>query len=270
LEGNTASNLAMGLYPHPNGLAMFLIPAFLLTWTIIIKRTWKGIVPVTAAVALIVLLSYDLAFTYAKGAYAWLGIGIALTFLPRLPSQLRLAIGIAAFLLGTVGLTSYALATISSTTELSSWGTILTRYQLWQASLHIIQNDYFVSLFGSGYTEVINLSKIFSNIEYANSHNALINQVLAFGVPALVFYLWAVLSGLARVSRQKYTDSSVASMTGAFLYAAIPAYVGISFFEPANEDVVLQAQLFLLLALSYAINNHNQLEGNADEARWRI
>lgn len=266
LEGNAASNLAMGLYPHPNGLAMFLIPGFLLAWTIALRRPWKGIAPIAATVSLLALLSYDLVFTYAKGAYAWISIGIALTLLPRFLGQWKLLISVIVFLIGTMGLTAYTLDALSS--DHTNLGTLVTRYQLWQAGLHVIQNDIFVMVFGNGYTEMFHQSRIFSNIEYANSHNALLNQVLAFGLPALVFYLWAIATAMARVSKSSNEESRIEGMCKIFLFAAIPAYVGISFLEPSNDDVVLQAQLFLLLALSYAVPNmKDQTEGHASETR---
>lgn len=253
LEGESVENLAMGIFPHPNGLAMYLIPGYLLLFALLFYRRYDSLGANLFLGALFALLTYDLIHTYAKATYIWIAFGIIMVLLPKRLRGVSFPISVFFLLVGTAGITIYGLHEFSSGNLI--WGTLLTRFQLWQAAIAAIQDDVFIQLFGSGYSETFRLSRSFSNIEYTSSHNAILNQVIAFGIPAVMFYVGTVILAIWRVSKMIREGTEKYRALELFLLAAITAYVGESFFEPANEDIVLQSQLFLLFAIAFVLRS---------------
>lgn len=246
LAGNTVGQVTTGAFAHPNGLAIGLLPAALF----LVMATWPGLGPrrrfsvAMAAVLAGVLIVLQAAFV--KGVYAWLLAGLVLIALPRRFDRWRFAASVAAVVVGIAGLTWLSIRAFLEGDGL--FGTIVSRIELWVASIEVLRADGYVALLGSGTGQLEN-QQLFT-IEYGNAHNAWLNQALTYGLPALAFYLasfWIALRSLGRaIAASAGPRRAVALATMATLMALLGEY----FFEPTDRGVVFQAQLFSLFSLA--------------------
>ena len=247
LAGNVAGHLVTGLFNHPNGLAVFLLPVVLF----LLAAAWAGFHtarrrgPLMAALLALALLV--LARTYAKGAYAWLAAGGLALVLPRRFDRHRAWLAMAVAVAGVATLTWVSLdAFLEGDPALA---TIVSRIELWGATLDILQSDSFVAGFGGGGSQLAGRTIAF---EYTNAHNAWLDQTLTYGVPALVFYLGAYLTAFRSLARRIRSESHPTRTLAIATYASLLAILGESFFEPTNHSIAFQAQLFLLFAIAGA------------------
>jgi O-antigen ligase len=246
LSGEVAANLPTGLFNHPNALAVSLLPVvlFLLVAVGVGFRAARRRAPLMVALLAPALVVLDL--TYAKGVYTWLAVAACFLVLPRRLDRYRAWLAVAIVVAGITGLVWYALAAFLDGDLV--FGTIVSRVELWLATLNIVSSDAFVTGFGGGGALLAGENII--TFEYTNAHNAWLDQALTYGVPALVLYLGAYLTALRSLARRIATEPHPTRAVALATFASLVAVLGESFFEPTNHNAALQCQLFLLFALA--------------------
>jgi hypothetical protein len=246
LSGEVARSLTSGLFNHPNGLAMYLMPVVI--FLLVIAWGGLGVVPRRRPlmIAFLVPALVILQQTYAKGVYAWLAAGAAFLFLPRRFERYRVGLAVTAVIGGILALTWFSLHAFLEG-ELV-FGTIVSRIELWLATWNIVQSDPFVAVLGSGGPQLVH-QPLFT-IEYTNAHNAWLDQALTYGVPGLVLYLATYLTALRSLARVIDSAGHPTRAVALATFAALVAILGESFFEPTNHGVVFQSQLLLELAVA--------------------
>ncbi len=246
-----------GLFMHPNGLALFILPAALL----ILAQVSYGHVSLPKRLGLVFMLAlslFALWHTQAKGAFAWLVIGVMVLSLPNAMAPWRAPAGWTGLLGGIVVI---ILASMWLYQEMGQLGTVVSRIQLIAAALAVLEDNMLVLTIGGGSDHMYAYSNVFSNMEYASSHNTYLDQALLFGLPGLLFYLGILLSALRRVAAapQQPFDGRW-QMIRRFLHAALIALLGAFFFEPGLFGSHLQAIFFLFTGLIAAMEiNRNMV-----------
>jgi len=251
-SGVVANNIPTGLMAHPNGLAMLLLPAIILVITALIFRLYTGKIFNLLLVLFLTILIFVLAYAHTKGVYAWIIIGMLLLFVYNYLRRWRFITSIFILVSVITGIIYYSYVT--SMAESSTLSTIVDRMNLLLVALDIISTDYFVRFFGNAFDTMLQNSSAYSNFEYQNAHNLILNQIIFYGIPACGFYLWFFWATVWRLSiLHSITDKHFKALAS-FLFASLIALFGEYFFEPANEGVVLQAHFFILVALATVVS----------------
>lgn len=248
LEGNIVSNTPAGFFVHPNGLAVFLMPAVVMViygWRIGLFRGFFGRL---SQIILALATSVVIYLSYAKGPLLWVFLGLAMCYAP---SWARRRIGWMTIL---VLLAIPMIVFIG--TDPFHWGfktlnSMLTRFQIWDSAIQAMAKDPTILIFGNGFQAIYWQSVRLSDLPYLNAHNNFLNQVLFFGIPALAFYLLAfgsMLNQAGRAIRSTGDDRLLVC-----LVAMVVALLGEHFFEPVLDSVALQAQYYALLALALVV-----------------
>jgi hypothetical protein len=244
--GDIVTNIPTGLFAHPNGLAIMLLPVVLFT----AAAAWPGFGrtrrPGLIMAGTLVVTLFVLKATYVKGVLAWLAAGFALLVLPRRFDRWRAPIAAAAVVSGIAALTWMSLSAFLDGEHV--FGTILTRIELWLAAIDVLRSDTFTQVLGSGNALLEHQDLI--TFEYPNAHNAWLNQALSYGIPALVLYLAAFWVGLRSLAQQIARSGAPSRPVALAAMASLMALLGESFFEPTDRGVVFQAQIFVLFAVA--------------------
>lgn len=246
LAGETAANAPTGLLPHPNGLALYLMPIALF----LAVGAWRGFGkdrrPSLVLASLLIATLFILEMTYAKGVYAWLAVGIAFLALPRPLARWRFWI---ALLVPVVVIAFLIWLSVSAFLEGDlQYGTVISRLELWLSALDILQSDRFVLVLGSGGPQLASSGLV--SFEYPNPHNAWLGQALTYGAPALALYLAAFGHAFRSLAATLRLPAAPARMVALATMASLMALLGENFFEPADRGSIFQAQLFLLFAVA--------------------
>ena len=245
IAGEVATTVPTGLFNHPNALAVCLLPVvlFLLAATGAGLRTSPRRGLVMAALLAPTLLVFEK--TYAKGAYAWLGVGGCFLVLPRRFDRHRAWLAMVVSIAGIVALTWFSIDAFIEGDL--AFGTIVSRIELWLATVDIVRSDSFVTVFGSGGSQLARHTVTF---EYPNAHNAWLDQALTYGVPALALYLAAYLASFRSLARWIRSAPAGSRYVALATCASLVAILGESFFEPTNHGILFQAQLLLMFAIA--------------------
>lgn len=251
-EGQFVTNVASGLFNHPNGLAVYLIPMIIFTALSIYycRRFYLLVILLIIGPA----IGFVFFHTHAKGAWFWAAFGLCFGLV---------SVKFRAFLLPAV-IVSLA-STISGVTWISlylggSLKTMITRLSLWESAIAASFKDPYILAFGNGFRQILYASSRISDLSYPNAHNALLNQVVYFGLPGLIFYLSAffiAINQLGRVNRV-----GLASFVYVFAIASLVALFGEYFFEPAAEGVTFFSQWAFILALAFIAPRMTEGENN--------
>ena len=245
--GVVVENMAMGFLPHPNGYAVFIMPAILLVAFLIRFRFFKGVRRNVFLLFLLLLLLFNLYRTYSKGAQAWTFLGIALlVLLPRLKERWRYPVSVLALVLGIVSLVSIGAWLSIDYSE--SFGTVIGRIVYWREGIATLLGSAGVFFFGGGSEEMEGSMLDALGNPMNHAHNGYINQGLNFGAPAMLFFTIAVLRQMKRAAvpraGRKSPDPAGVHRFRYFFLAAFAAFFGEYFFEPAQLGVNLQALAF--------------------------
>jgi hypothetical protein len=245
LSGDVAGHPVVGLFNHPNALAIALLPVVLF----LLVAAWAGFRstlrrgPVMAALLAPSLVVLEM--TYAKGVYAWVAAGCLFLVLPRRLDRHRVWLAAVVIVGGIAALTWFSLHAFLEGDLV--FATIVGRIELWTATLDIVRSDAFVAAFGGGGSQLAHHTTI---IDYANTHNAWLDQALTYGVPGFVLYLATYLTAFRSLARRIQREPRPARTIALATFASLVAILGESFFEPTNHGIVFQAQLFLLFAVA--------------------
>lgn len=247
LAGQFVINTPAGFFVHPNALAVYLIPAtILLVFGAVTGafREWKARF---VAVLLWVWVLGVMWLTYAKGAIFWALAGLCISFAPRgmrrYPGWMALAMLSTIPLILLVG------------TDPFHWGfktlsSMITRFEIWGSAIAAFRDDPYILLFGNGFRTIYYKTLRLSELPYLNAHNNVLNQILFFGVPALLLYFTALSSAFRRAGERIRSSGDSRLLTT--LVGVTVALVGEHFFEPVLDSVALQAQYYGFLALTLA------------------
>ncbi|HEY7063239.1 MAG TPA: O-antigen ligase family protein [Chloroflexota bacterium] len=218
---------ALGLYPSPNQLALYLgyalpLAAALALWAPAL-RGWLG--------ALAALLALALALTFSIGG--WLGAGVSLLVLAALWGRRALVVAAAAGL--ALGAASLAVAARLGVERILSGSTAAFRRQIWTSALAMLRDH---PLFGVGldnflyrYQLQYMLPEAWAEPNISHPHNWVLQfwlEMGAFGLVAALGLLarfgWLVLRGLR--ARPAGTDrallaGSLAAVVGVFVHGSL-------------------------------------------------
>ena len=235
-----------GLFSHPNGLALFLLPVILLLLSQI-SQARLTLYKRLGLVALFALSLFVVWHTQSKGALAWLVIGTIVFVLPRALKRWHSRLGWAA-LVG--GILTIMLLSVWINQELGKLGTVVSRIQLNEAALALLKDKPLVSAIGGGSESMYSYSSQYSNMEYPSSHNTYLDQALLFGIPGLVLYIGIAATALRRATAvAREASDHTWRIIGRFLHAAIVAQLGMFYFEPALAGQY-QSTFFLFSAIA--------------------
>lgn len=263
--GVVRTGLAVGMYGHPNGLAMLLVPSVILCSGILLSATFSARSKWLAFLFILASI-YALIHTYSKGSLSWAAWGCALLLFQRIVPIRNFWFYFLAMLLTVAGLVAFGLLKAH---DISGLGTMMGRWVHWTATIHVFLAHPQVLLFGNGSDYLLGTSLLYSHLSYAypNSHNAYLNQVLLYGLPALFLWFGGVMSILwssARKMRGR-EDSFESAMLPAVIVSSL-ALMGEYFFEPYVEGVTFQAQLFLLLGLAVKLASFCKVDSSSQHA----
>ncbi|MDP3668077.1 MAG: hypothetical protein Q8R69_00075 [Telluria sp.] len=249
IDGTLVRSAVAGLYNHPNGLSIFLVPVLLTAFGLVFSRATKNGLTSFFAFGVLLVTAVLLYLTKAKGAWAWSLFGMLVLMAPRRLLAFRRAwiVHIALVCAGIASLTAGSLIMGGA------FNTMLTRIELWQSAMLAITGDLFSFVFGSSQEAVWRLSLRLSSLQYTNAHNVFLNQAVYFGVPALIFYVgtfvWALRS--AQLAFARASDPQVAQAARISM-AVLMAIAGQYFFEPAAESSGYALEWLLFIGLSGA------------------
>lgn len=251
------SNVATGFFPHPNGFGLFLIPPAVISFNVAIGRLNLGCFWRKFCCLLFPLIIASVYFSQAKGAMAWLMISIVLSLMP-------LAWGVARRWIGFVIVFGLIFSLVFIALQLSSsyhsLVTMVTRFQLWEASTMAIISSWDMFLVGSAQGEMILKTWITTSgsFVYPNAHNGIINQAIFYGVPSLLLYLLSINNALGKVASVSHVAGATRNevAVSSVLFGSVLGLFGEYFFEPTAEGVLMQAQFFMLLGMCAAVGGH--------------
>lgn len=252
--GNFITNAPTGLFSHPNGLGLLLMPALVILAVTAVRNRSSALFILMAVTSLVMMM------TYAKGVLAWTTVGIMIACLPVKSSAGRTFAGSLAAVGGIIVIVAYSIAAVAEGP--SSLVTILTRIYLWGAALDIIFSDIFILLLGNGVAEMAARSWKLAAFEYPNAHNGILNQALFYGVPAMVLYVAIFFNALKSVSSAISASSGGIKTAAVCLSGCLVALFGEYFFEPTNVNVTLQVHAFIAIALSNVIKDVAIIQNN--------
>lgn len=250
LEGQFITNTPAGFFVHPNGLAVFLIPAVILLTCglrVGLFSGWRG-----GAFQGILLAATTAALyvTYAKGALLWVGFGAAIGFSP---AWARRRIGwLSVAVLSVIPLILF-IGNDPFDWKLRTMNSMFTRFEIWSAAFRAMVVDPYVLAFGNGFQAIYLQTLRHSELPYLNAHNNVLNQVVFFGLPALALYLlglWALLHQAGQAIRKSEDNKLLVCLVG-----VVVALFGEHFFEPVLDSVALQAEYYAFFALVLALSN---------------
>lgn len=247
LAGEFVTNTPAGFFVHPNGLAVYLIPAIIFLFFGAFTGYFRGWKARFLAGAFAICVAAVMWLTYAKGAIFWAMVGLCIAFAPR---SLRrypgwLALGalsvIPAILFVSTDPFHLGFKTLSS---------MITRFEIWGSAIAAFRDDPYILLFGNGFRTIYYKTLRLSELPYLNAHNNVLNQILFFGVPALLLYFIAMSAAFRRAGERIRSSGDLRILTT--LVGVTVALVGAHFFEPVLDSVALQAQYYGFLALTLA------------------
>lgn len=245
--GVVITNIAMGLFPHSNVLAMHIVAASLLAVALCINNPDKKVKIFLGAVAALGL--FELFYCYSKGAFLWAGLGcFSLLIRNRIPDKFRLL-----YVLSVVFGSVFVIVgfVVPYLIEEGLGGTILTRITLANVVVDVLNENLVGAIFGNNNGAVLSWSSSYSTFEYGNAHNVYINQVVFFGVIGLVLFgnfLIRSLKPLAMHYSQELTSLRDSIWTG------VIAVLGTIYFEPFHQGVYGIGTLYLFLAFSVSLH----------------
>ena len=253
LAGNFVTNTPSGFFVHPNGLAVFLLPIVLILVAGVYRGLFAGGWARTVSFLLLAASGAMLWLTFTKGAILWVLVGIGLLALPRRLQGSVFGIGVLAIV---VVIAAAVIAGMQSHgVEFRTINSMMTRMQIWDSAFAAMVHDKYILAFGNGFREIYFQSLRFSELPYLNAHNNLLNQIVFFGIPALLIHLTIVLKVMMRLgSAVRQSTDEPAKTLQLLMLACLAALFGEHFFEPTLDSVALQVQYHVFLALGMVVS----------------
>jgi len=235
---------------------LLLLPAILLVANFIF--TQNKIQRKLVLFAFFVLLITNLWFTQAKVTLILAFIGLFLLSFYHYKIKLQWYTVLCVVMLTVILIVSLSLWLLFSYTPSRN---ILTRIKLWQAAFALFIKEPFVLFFGNGSDKLLELTASFW--PYKSAHNFFLDEVIFFGLPALLFFLLALLQIMLSISKASYRFFK---KTDKFLIVSLTVFLANYFFEPANIGVALQASLFFIIGIGVVLKQVSILDNKSSEA----
>lgn len=247
VDGTYVKIAVSGLFNHPNGLAVYLMPIFLAALGLLFSKVpMSGWIRFGLLLAMIIggALLYA---TKAKGAWLWAAFGVFVLLWPKFLIRSRYG----AWLMWVAVVILITAAVVGSVIHGGSLSTMMTRILLWKSATVAMLSHPFVAVFGSGQEAVWFASARVADLQYANAHNAFLNQAVYFGIPAVFLYIGCFMYAV-RAAHLSYRDSDDVTVrtVGHICMAVLCAVAGQYFFEPSAEASGLAVEAFLFMALA--------------------
>lgn len=266
VDGKVVGDLmATGWFGHPNAFALYMIAGAVLVFLVLVNRINPGRLWRIFSLLITPLLLFSLYKTHGKGAMAWVAVALGFSFLMPYFGRLKWwACNIAMCSI----VAAIVIAAINLSEHMTSFRTIFTRIQLWNAAFFALGGDLGSFFTGGAQYDILKWSYRFTGGKfiYPNAHNGIINQAVFYGVPALIFYVGMVFATTYRLSKAFYDKNTLAFQlpgVATFVMASIFGLLGEYFFEPTSEGVILQAQFFLLIGLALAMSRSVAAESSS-------
>jgi hypothetical protein len=257
LMGDVVTDPIVGFSAHPNEFAMAVLPAVSLAAI----KAWDGFrrhgrIDV-AAILVACLVTTVMVLSQAKGAVVFTAVGIAFVASPlgRNRSFLLKLAWMSVFIVGVVAFGKAE----SESGSAPGASTVETRLMLWQTALRGTADDWYIAAFGDGHGYLSKWSDALAGWEFPNSHNTWLDQVVQFGIPALLIYtaIWWVFFRTVEAPVPSRPALNATLIDGC--RATIMAMMGYYFFEPVSNDVSTFAQLLLLMVLAMRTANAGEV-----------
>lgn len=246
IAGNAIDQVPTGIFGHPNALGALLLPVAIF----LICSTWPGYRSSRrlglGSLAILTVTLFVLQMSFVKGVYTWLAAAIVFLAIPRWLDRWRFPIAMVTPFVGIIALTWLSIHTFMEGDMMLS--TMISRIELWLGAIDIISSDDFVLVFGNG--SALMGARDFATMDYGNAHNAWIDQVLNYGLPALGLYLACFFVALRSLGQALVGATIPQRALVLATMSSVMALLGENFFEPVDRGVVFQAQLFILFALA--------------------
>jgi hypothetical protein len=240
-SGELMAHFAVGLFNHPNGLALLLLPATVGLGGLALHPASRSL-----AVLAILLVLAALWCTAAKGVMIWAGLGLLLCLLGpfwRVGPAWSRHLPMTLMLLLDMAILFYAVWPDAEGHIEAP--TVLTRVNMWLAGAAALGTDPMAWLMGKPSSDMESWTLLLSRVSYANCHSTWWNQILYYGIPGFVGYLAVTGTGASALWRLcRGPGSPLGPATG---MAMLLAVVGEAIFEPAGAGV---SSPFVWLALS--------------------
>ncbi|WP_293935302.1 O-antigen ligase [Iodobacter sp.] len=252
LDGSFVRNVAAGLYSHPNGLSIFLLPVVVISAALSGMNLGQGVWGRVMALLLFIISAVVLYGTRAKGAWLWSVFGLSLLLFPlwfyRIRNSSLLFVSIlVSFIIGITLFSLDAGKTLS---------TMWTRVFLWNAALNVFSHDIFLSFFGSAQLKMWYVSAKLADVQYDNAHNTFLNQMVNFGFFGLFFYLLNMLVSIKKACEIFYDKNAKDFFCFSKIAIAITlAISGQYFFEPAAESSGYALTFVFFIAIPSLLQN---------------
>lgn len=250
-----------GLNPNQvAGTLLYVLPVGMALWVLVARqpkvRWWLGI-PMLGAVGVIGMV---LLFTQSRGGLlglivgvgvmvmlrwrrglVWVGAGFLLLFaaLPWIPFELILGqAGEAEEIVGTVSLSG--------------------REEIWNRALYGISDFAFTGMGLGTFREIVRilypLFLISPTFDIAHAHNFFLQSALDFGIPGLVALLILYLTGIAHLSRLRWTHDWRQSLWVIGLFGALIGHSLYDMADAVSMGAIPNFLFWVLFALIFALN----------------
>jgi hypothetical protein len=256
--GQITKVVTTGFFTHPNVYSLLLLPAILLVINFI--YTQKNLLKKLTLFSFLVLLLVNLWFTQAKVTLTLALVGLFLLSFYHFKIKLQWFTVLSIVILAVILIVGFSLWLLANQNYLPSRN-MLTRIKLGQAAFALFSKEPFVLFFGNGSDKLLELTASFW--PYKSAHNFFLDQVVFFGLPALLFFFLAVLQIMLSVSKASYR---VFKKIDKFLIVSLAVFLASYFFEPANIGVAIQASLFFIIGVGVVLKQISILDNKSSEA----
>ncbi|MDW5416682.1 hypothetical protein R6242_08875 [Iodobacter sp. CM08] len=245
LDGSVLkTNIAVGFFSHPNGLGLYLIaPVCALAMLAIYLKNYLTKLLCIVGIGLFFIAYY---YAQAKGAFLWSLIGIFCSLLYLFKGQKAGRV-----IIVLIPIIVFFMAYIALNSKEQTLSTMETRYELWQSAIYVFSHNWLKFFMGSMQYEMLMASNVFTfgKFIYPNAHNTYLNIIINYGFFSLVSFV-VIISMIIAGDKGNYDDKELKYIVCG-IKGGIIGLLGVYFFEPAAAGVLIQAQLFSLIALVY-------------------
>jgi hypothetical protein len=255
IYGNFLSHTANGLTNTPNNLAALLVPGLVLGTTLLLsgevrRRPFLAM----SLLGYLGIVTLGMYFTFSKGGMIWSILGIVVALVPLRP-RWRLWFGLLVLLGGLAAILVFATGGSGGGGSVDV-NTVSSRILLWDATGRAIVDSAYAWWFGDSMEMVRHANATRAYWPLPTAHNTWLDQLVFFGLPALLLYLLLWWNAARRISAALPGAQGLDALLLRGLLGCLVAMAGILVFEPRADGVFQSAQIFFLMALGLCLARH--------------
>lgn len=237
-----SSNLAVGLFRHPNPLGLYLIPCVVFCFfnCIVSERPSFKILSFFGAAMTLIAMYY----AQTKGAMVWAVAACMMSLVYYRFNEIA-----SLFSVATLSSLIFLIVYFSLTSDVDTLSTMQTRYELWVSGFDVLAGSTVSILLGASEDAMLTASynNTFGKFMYPNAHNTYLNIILLYGIVPFILYVFMIFKILdLKISFNK----NLSKVLGVSSKASIFGLLGVYFFEPAAAGVLINAQFYVLVAFA--------------------